>query len=192
MEIVIHGQPRTKKNSSRIVKRGNITKLLPSDAFIRYEKAALLQLAHVGAVQGPISVCCRYYLQDRRSWPDLVGLLQATSDILQDAGIIEDDKYIVNYDGSEIVGLDKDNPRVVIAIHQITESSILCEEYAKAKARECDTTQQPKRRQVAKRGAKAKPKAPTSISYIEYRKLMMKGNHTHEQNRVQTTPKRRN
>ena len=101
MEIVIHGQPRTKKNSSRIVIRDNIRKLLPSDAFIRYEKAALLQLAHVGAVQGPISVCCRYYLQDRRSWPDLVGLLQATSDILQDAGIIEDDKYIVNYDSSE-------------------------------------------------------------------------------------------
>ena len=85
MEIVIHGQSRTKKNSSRIVKRGNITKLLPSDAFIRYEKAALLQLAHVGAVKGPISVCCRYYLQDRRSWHDLVGLLQATSYRLQDA-----------------------------------------------------------------------------------------------------------
>lgn len=122
----------------------------------------------------------------------MVGLLQATSDILQDAGIIENDKYIVNYDGSEIAGLDKDNPRVVIAIHQITESSILHEEYAKAKARECDTAQQLKRRQVAKRWAKAKPKAPTSISYIEYRKLMMKGNHTHERNRVQTTPKRRN
>ena len=120
MEIVIHGQPRTKKNSSRIVIRDNIRKLIPSDAFIRYEKAALLQLAHVGAVQGPISVCCRYYLQDRRSWPDLVGLLQATSDILQDAGIIEDDKYIVNYDGSEIVGLDKNNPRVAITIHQIS------------------------------------------------------------------------
>ena len=178
MEIVIHGQPRTKKNSGRIVIRDNIRKLLPSDAFIRYEKTALLQLAHVGAVQGPISVCCRYYLQDRRSWPDLVGLLQATSDILQDAGVIENDKYIVNYDGSEIVGLDKDNPRVVITIHQIAESSILCDEYVKAKARECDTVQQQKRRQVAKRGAKAKPKAPTSISYIEYRKLMTKGNHT--------------
>lgn len=190
MEVVIHGQPRTKKNGMRKTKTG---KLIPSKAYVTYSATALeqLQLYKCDTIQGPVRVSCRYYLQDRRSWPDLVGLLQATSDILQDAGIIEDDKYIVNYDGSEIVGLDKVNPRVMIAIHQITESSILCEEYAKAKTRECDTAQQLKRRQVAKRGAKAKPKAPTSISYIEYRKLMMKGNHTHERNRVQTTPKRR-
>ena len=59
MEIVIHGQPRTKKNSGRIVIRDNIRKLLPSDAFIRYEKAALLQLAHVGADgAGPIWLAC--------------------------------------------------------------------------------------------------------------------------------------
>lgn len=178
MEIVIQGQPRTKKNGSRIaLTPDNKRVLLPSKAFKQYEKVALIQLARVQAVHGPVSVLCRYYLQDRKSWPDLVGLLQATSDILQAAGVIDDDKYIVNYDGSMIAGLDKDNPRVEIIIHQITENSVLCEEYVKAKARKCDTTKRAKSQRGATAGAKAN-KAPASISYKEYRKLIKKGHHT--------------
>lgn len=178
MELVIMGQPRTKKNSSRIAFRGNKRVLLPSKAYEQYERVALIWLARVQAVHGPVSVLCRYYLQDRKSWPDLVGLLQATSDILQAAGVIDDDKYIVNYDGSMIAGLDKNNPRVEIIIHQITENSVLCEEYVRAKARKCDTTKRAKSPRGATAGAKAKPKAPASISYKEYRKLIKKGHHT--------------
>lgn len=176
MEIVIQGQPRTKKNSSRIAFRGNKRVLLPSKAFQAYEKVALMQLARVQAVHGPVSVLCRYYLQNRKSWPDLVGLLQATSDILQAAGVIDDDKYIVNYDGSMIAGIDKDRPRAEITIQPINENTVLVDEYARQKARERDTTQKPKRCKVATTGAK--PKAPASISYKEYRKLIMKGHHT--------------
>ena len=179
MEIVIQGQPRTKKNSSRIaLTPDNKRVLLPSKAYKTYEKVALIQLARVQAIHGPVSVLCRYYLQNRAHWPDLVGLLQATSDILQAAGVIDDDKYIVNYDGSMIAGLDKDNPRVEIIIHQITENSVLCEEYVKAKARKCDTTKRAKSPRGATAGVKAKTKAPASISYKEYRKLIKKGHHT--------------
>lgn len=178
MEIVIQGQPRTKKNSSQIAFKGNKRVILPSKAFQAYEKVALMQLARVQAIHGPVSVLCRYYLQDRKSWPDLVGLLQATSDILQAAKVIDDDKYIVNYDGSEIAGLDKDNPRAEIIIQPINENSILCEEYERAKARKCDTTKRAKSPRGATAGAKAKPKAPASISYKEYRKLIKKGHHT--------------
>lgn len=178
MEIVIQGQPRTKKNSSQIAFKGNKRVILPSKAFQAYEKVALMQLARVQAIHGPVSVLCRYYLQDRKGWPDLVGLLQATSDILQAAKVIDDDKYIVNYDGSIIAGLDKNNPRVEIIIHQISENSVLCEEYERAKARKCDTTKRAKSPRGATAGAKAKPKAPASISYKEYRKLIKKGHHT--------------
>lgn len=179
MELVIQGQPRTKKNGSRIaLTPDNKRVLLPSKAYEQYERVALVQLARAQAVHGPISVMCRYYLQNRAHWPDLVGLLQATSDILQAAKVIDDDKYIVNYDGSMIAGLDKDNPRVEIIIHQINENSVLCEEYERAKARKCDTTKRAKSQRGATAGAKAKPKAPTSISYKEYRKLIKKGHHT--------------
>ena len=178
MEIVIYGQPRTKKNSSQIAFKGNKRVILPSKAFKAYEKVALMQLARVQAVHGPVSVLCRYYLQNRAHWPDLVGLLQATSDILQAAGVIDNDKYIVNYDGSKIAGIDKDRPRAEITIQPVNDDTVLLDEYARQKARECDTTQKPKRCKVATTVAKEKPKAPASISYKEYRKLMMKGHHT--------------
>lgn len=60
-------------------------------------------------------------------WPDLVGLLQATSDILTEAGIIDDDMWIANYDGSEIVGIDKANSRVEIEFIPVKEGTILYE-----------------------------------------------------------------
>ena len=66
MELVIMGQPRTKKNSSRIaLMPDNKRVLLPSKAYKAYERVALIQLARVQAVHGPISVMCRYYLQNR-------------------------------------------------------------------------------------------------------------------------------
>jgi hypothetical protein len=57
----------------------------------------------------------------------LVGLLQATSDILTEAGIIDDDMWVANYDGSEIVGIDKANSRVEIEFIPVKEGTILYE-----------------------------------------------------------------
>jgi len=51
-----------------------------------------------------------------QSWPDLMGLYQATADILQKAGIIKNDRDIVSFDGSRIAGIDSGNPRVEIEI----------------------------------------------------------------------------
>lgn len=178
MEIVILGQPRTKKNGSRIALVNNKRVILPSKAFKAYEKVALMQLARVQAVHGPIAVRCCYYLQNRAHWPDLVGLLQATSDILQSAGVIDNDKYIVNYDGSMIAGIDKDRPRAEITIQPVNDDTVLLDEHARQKARECDTTQKPKRRKVAPTRGCGNHKAPTSISYKEFRKLFQKGHHT--------------
>lgn len=48
-----------------------------------------------------------------------MGLLQATSDILEKAGILENDRLIADYDGSRIVGLDKQNPRAEIEILRV-------------------------------------------------------------------------
>lgn len=118
--IVIYGRPATKKNSSRVFKVGKFTRVLPSKAFEDYERAALTQLLkYRERFDGSIAVCCKYWLPDKRWWPDLVGLLQATSDILEKAQIIKNDSDIVNYDGSRIMGLDKKNPRVEITISRV-------------------------------------------------------------------------
>lgn len=115
--IVIHGRPATKKNSGRIVRIGNYPRLLPSKAFEKFEKVALKELSTCrDYYPGAIAVCFKYWLPDRRWWPDLVGLLQATSDILQKANIISDDQNISGYGNSRIVGIDKNNPRTEIEI----------------------------------------------------------------------------
>lgn len=118
MKFVITGRPATKKNSSRVVRRGKFTRVLPSEAFMKYEREAVKQIKalHLPTITGPVQVEFLYWLTDRRWWPDLVGLLQATSDILQTAGIIEDDKWILCYNLSRICGLDKENPRAIIKI----------------------------------------------------------------------------
>lgn len=126
--LVIYGRPTTKKNSSRIVYHGKYPRVLPSKAFCDYEKDSLKQLQFFrkrAYVSGPVIVRCRYYMPNECSWPDLVGLLQATSDILTTAQIIDDDMWIVNYDGSKIVGVDKYNPRTEIEIIKAEEHHIL-------------------------------------------------------------------
>lgn len=107
---------------------GKYPRVLPSKAFCDYEKDSLKQLQFFrkrAYVSGPVIVRCRYYMPNERSWPDLVGLLQATSDILTTAKIIDDDMWIVNYDGSKIVGVDKYNPRTEIEIVKAEEHHIL-------------------------------------------------------------------
>lgn len=90
-KLVIYGRPATKKNSSRVVYAGKYPRVLPSKAFEEYQALALKQLQFYrkrAYHSGPVSLRCRYYMPNWAHWPDLVGLLQATSDILTEAGIM--------------------------------------------------------------------------------------------------------
>lgn len=115
--ITLKGRPATKKNSGRIISRNGKPIIIPSEAYKNYEDACMWQLAGKKLhISGIIVVECKYYLPNKRSWPDLIGLLQATSDILTKAKIIDDDKWICSYGDSCIAGIDKDNPRAEIRI----------------------------------------------------------------------------
>lgn len=117
IDITLKGRPATKKNSGRIISRNGKPIIIPSEAYKNYEDACLWQLAGKKLhISGIIVVECKYYLQNKRSWPDLIGLLQATSDILTKAKVIDDDKWICSYGNSCIAGIDKDNPRAEIRI----------------------------------------------------------------------------
>jgi Holliday junction resolvase RusA-like endonuclease len=123
MRITLYGKPITKKNSMQIISCGGRPRLIQSKAYRDYEKGCLEQMGFEGCyVKEPINekikVTCLYYLKDNRK-TDLTNLLAATHDILQKAEIIEDDALIVNLDGSRIVGVDKDNPRVEIEIKAV-------------------------------------------------------------------------
>ena len=117
IDITLKGRPITKKNHGRITRSGDKRGYIPSETYMNYEDACLWQLAGKKLhISGIIVVECKYYLPNKRSWPDLIGLLQATSDILTKAKVIDDDKWICSYGDSCIAGIDKDNPRAEIRI----------------------------------------------------------------------------
>jgi Holliday junction resolvase RusA-like endonuclease len=119
-EATIVGSPRTKKNHSRIVRRGNFTKLLPSEAYERWEAAAVPQLRIARAGRAPIAgdvhVAAVFYRD--RAQGDLVNYMQALADTLQKAGVIQDDRQIVSWDQTRLAK-DKEKPRVELRIMEL-------------------------------------------------------------------------
>ena len=121
MKLTLYGRPITKKNSGRIVMAGRYPKLLPSKAYVDYEKDCLLQITgkYKKRLNGAYNVKCLYYMPTRHR-VDLTNLLNATNDILVKAEVLEDDncKIVVGHDGSRVF-YDKENPRVEIEIEEI-------------------------------------------------------------------------
>lgn len=124
-ELIIKGRPITKKNHQQVVAAKTKTgktfhRPIQSESYRNYETDCLWQLKTYRGpkFEGKIKLTCVYWMQDRRGWPDLVGLIQATQDILQKAGLIRDDQDVISLDGSRIAGLDKYNPRVEIEIEE--------------------------------------------------------------------------
>lgn len=135
--IILLGQPATKKNSATIV-GGRHPALIPSKAFREYETRchkAIRNMKIAGRSKhfsGPVHLKAVYFLQNRAHWPDLVGLMQATADMLSDEykrvmghkvlhceWVLSDDRIIKSWDGTCIAGIDKMNPRVEITIEDM-------------------------------------------------------------------------
>lgn len=112
--------PVTKKNHSRIVMCGKYPKLLPSEAYKRYEKEAMpllkINFGACGTIDYPVNLKCVFYLDKRRKG-DLAGYLQAVQDLLVEAGILADDNrnIVASVDGSAVL-YDKENPRTEVTI----------------------------------------------------------------------------
>ena len=136
--FIIYGQPATKKNSATLVRgRGfqPIPTLLPSKAFTAYEKhcrealANLRRQVRLPHYDGPVWMYVHYWLESAAHWPDLLGLEQATADILSDEykvlnhkrtltkeWLLSDDRIIKSWDGSKIAGIDREKPRIDVRI----------------------------------------------------------------------------
>lgn len=101
--FTIDGRPITKKNSMQKTRHG----LIQSKQYRQYEEAALWQLLNqkpegLAPIGRAVKMEALYYMPDRRGWPDLFGLLQTTADILEKAGILEDDGFIATVGNSRI------------------------------------------------------------------------------------------
>lgn len=133
-KFIIHGHPATKKNSSVLVK-GKAT-LLPSKAYKEYENVFKRQLAALPKplphFETGVMVEAKYWLKDKGHWPDLVGLMQATADLMSDEykvvtgrrqkvtqWILVDDRIIKKWGSTCIAGIDNKDPRVEITITEL-------------------------------------------------------------------------
>lgn len=124
IKLTVRGNPAPKKNSQKIM-RGASGKpfVAQGDRYRRYAEAAVWQLKTKRPpepITTPVNVQCVYYRQTRVRC-DLVNLLEATCDILVEAGILADDNFhiVAGHDGSRVL-IDKDDPRVEITITEVT------------------------------------------------------------------------
>lgn len=120
MQIVIPIEPRTKKNSQQIIQVHGRPIIVPSRAYKEYEKACLgyIEADDRVKIDYPVNVECHYYMATKRKC-DLNNLLEATTDVLVKAGVLEDDNYniVAGHDNSR-VHYDKECPRTVIKIER--------------------------------------------------------------------------
>lgn len=120
MFMILLGNPVTKKNSQRIITIGGHPRILQSKRYLEYQASCLEQIRYMYRDLHPVregsTMVCVYHRQDNRRC-DLSNLLEATQDILVEAGVLPDDghKYlrrIVAQWGEP----DKARPRVEITI----------------------------------------------------------------------------
>lgn len=121
----LKGSPITKKNSQKIILVAGRPRIAPSQYYNEYRERCLWMIP--GSlkridIDSPVNLKCVYYMPTRRK-VDLCNLLEATCDILVDAGVLNDDNssIVVGHDGSRVL-YDKENPRVEIEIHPIVLS----------------------------------------------------------------------
>lgn len=126
MNLTLYGEPRTKKNSARILRSGSGRPFVaPSAAFEAYQESCLWQIRTPhNPVSARVNVRCVYYMATRRK-VDLANLIEATCDILVTAGVLADDnsRIVAAHDGSR-VDYDKKNPRAEIWIEEMEDERV--------------------------------------------------------------------
>jgi Holliday junction resolvase RusA-like endonuclease len=120
MQFTIDLPPRSKKNHQQILVNRKTGRpfVSPSSAYKAYQKAALMLIPATVRqhIDCPVNVQCVYYMETRRR-VDMVNLIEATLDVLVDAGVLTDDnsQIVAGHDGSRVL-YDKTHPCTVVTI----------------------------------------------------------------------------
>ena len=122
LDFCVPLEPRTKKNSQRIIICHNRPMIIPSSAYKQYEnncKPFIPKLEE--PIDFPINLKCIFYMPTRRR-VDLVNLQEAICDILVNYNVLKDDNrnIVATMDGSMVL-YDKNNPRTEIKITKLND-----------------------------------------------------------------------
>lgn len=111
--LTIRGAPRTKKNSLRRLKVDGQVKSIPSAAWCAWRDAALPQIPAGMLPDQPYN--CRALFYRDRACGDATGYHQGLADVLEEAGVLSNDRLIEAWDGSRLLK-DAGDPRVEIVL----------------------------------------------------------------------------
>lgn len=122
MNLVILGRPASKKNSMRIVRVRGRPLVIQSSAYLGWASIAIPQLraqwarsyAASGPIGYPVNLRAIVY-RARAGRADLLNFLASVSDVLEEAGVLVDDKLVAGLDGSRLL-VDRARPRVEIEL----------------------------------------------------------------------------
>jgi len=116
LRLTLYGPPRTKKNHGTRLKIGDRVKTIPSEAWRAWRDALLAtgQLPAAAVLPDLPYNCAATFFRDRDTG-DLVGFQQGLADVLEEGGVLSDDKWIRGWDGSRLE-VDRACPRVEIAL----------------------------------------------------------------------------
>lgn len=138
LRITFEGAPRTKKNHGRVVHARGRPLHLPSEAYSAWCDAASPRITaamrrifagDIGALVAGVDVKCNTRLRGFIDYPvncaalfyrdanrgDAVGYYQGLADLLEAAGVVKNDKWIVSWDGSRLFK-DAARPRVELML----------------------------------------------------------------------------
>jgi Holliday junction resolvase RusA-like endonuclease len=134
MRLTILGRPVTKKNSQRLVRAGGRPMVLQSRQYLAWEGPAVAQLQAEhqsakrwgnGLAPGLESMprSLRALVYRDRNVGDLGNYLAAICDVLERAGVVENDRLIQSFDGSRLL-IDRKNPRVEIELMALPDLDV--------------------------------------------------------------------
>lgn len=118
VRVTLPGSIRSKKNSKRIFKQGKFTRVLPSKAYIEWEKKARSMVGWIypEGFSSPVSVNAQIYYKGQQ--PDLSGCLESIGDAMESC-LWSNDKNIYSWDGSRLHH-DLKNPRTELTVEYKT------------------------------------------------------------------------
>lgn len=115
--ILIEGSVPSKKNQRQTFYRNGRIINIPSKRYKEWHDNAMIQLKDLPTFRPPYNMTLTFWMKDNRR-TDLDNKVASVLDLLQDAGIIEDDNWQNLGQFKAIAkGIDKNYPRVVVELH---------------------------------------------------------------------------
>lgn len=109
--------PRSKKTSNRLLKFGKHVKVVPSKAWIAWRDECRAYVATKPALhlhlERSLNCAAVFYRDANRG--DMAGYIAGVADVLEEIGIVTNDKHLVQFDGCRLM-VDHDRPRTRVTL----------------------------------------------------------------------------